>query len=82
MQIDSTQYEEVRDKSTQAIVNVRHRKLGNIRYKAIRMDEASGFQLGSVLKIWTHKAGDEMLNILHIHVNEGSDSVSIDIRYL
>ena len=46
------------------------------------MDESSGFQIGSVMKIWTSLYAADMLNIIHIHVNEGSDSVAIDVRYL
>jgi len=36
----------------------------------------------SVVDIWTHKEDFETLNILHFHVNDTSDSVTLDVKYM
>jgi hypothetical protein len=38
---------------TKEITNIAHRVLGNIKYKAIQIEESSGYTLGSTFKIWS-----------------------------
>ena len=39
---------------TKEITNISHKVLGNIKYKAMLIEESSGYVLGSTFKIWTH----------------------------
>ena len=38
--------------------------------------------MGSRFKLWTHVPMKDMLNIVHIHVNDTSDSVAFEVKYL
>ena len=38
--------------------------------------------MGSTFKVWTHVPVKDMLNIVHVHLNDMSDSVAIDVKYL
>jgi hypothetical protein len=35
------------------VKNVSHKMMGNIKFEAIKIDEASGYVHGSTVKIWT-----------------------------
>ena len=45
------------------------------------MDSDAGFQLNSTIQIWTSH-NHKIFNIIHIHVNDCSDEVPIDVQYL
>jgi hypothetical protein len=64
------------------VTNVVNKGYGNVQFLAIEMDESSGFVHGSAMKIWTNVPNKDMLNIVHVHLNDTSESVSIDLRYL
>lgn len=36
----------------------------------------------STMEIWTHQIDHETLNIVHIHVNDTSDEVTLDLAYM
>ena len=57
---------------------------GRVEFKAIEADNTSGHVQGSTAHIWTAvpKIGARMLNILHFHINDMSDEVTIDQRWL
>ena len=44
------------------------------------MDESSGIVFTDVVKLWTHLFKPSILNILHMHVNDTSEEVSLDVR--
>lgn len=44
-------------------------------------DTDAGYQIGSVVRLWTNHNG-KIFNIIHIHVNDTSDQVPIDVQYL
>ena len=67
---------------TKEIQNVQNRSFGNVKYKAIKLDETAGLALGGTVKLWTHLFRPQILNILHMHVNDTSDEVSLDVRYV
>ena len=67
---------------TKRVTNVTNKVFGNVVFEAIEMDESSGYVMGSVMKIWTSVPNKDMLNIVHVHVNDTAESVSIDLRYL
>merc|ERR1712048_1482289 len=67
---------------TKMIMNVHNRQLGPVRYKAIKLDDSAGYVVNSIIQIWTHQFKPQILNILHMHVNDTSDEVSLDVRYV
>jgi hypothetical protein len=67
---------------TKEITNICHKVLGNIKYKAVLIEASSGYTLGSTFKIWSALHRPQMVNILHIHLNDSSDSIAIDVKYL
>jgi len=46
------------------------------------MDDSSGYVMGSVIPIWTNRVKQGMLNIIHMHVNDTSDEVTMDVVYM
>jgi len=67
---------------TKMITNVTNRSYGEIKFKAIKIDESSGYVIGSELKLWTSCLSKDVLNIVHIHLNDTSDEASVDVKYL
>jgi len=67
---------------TKEITNVVNRTYGEVIYKALRLDATSGFVMGSTIKLWTVKQTVEILNIIHIHLNDTSDEAAIDVQYI
>ena len=55
--------------------------MGGVQFKAILMDQGAGFQQNSTVQIWTSH-NDKIFNIVHIHVNDCSEEVPIDVQYL
>jgi hypothetical protein len=55
--------------------------MGEVQFKAILMDQEAGFQQNSVIQIWTSH-NNKIFNIVHIHVNDCSEEVPIDVQYL
>ena len=49
-------------------------------FKAVEADQGAGHVTGSTAHIWTAipRIGVKMLNILHFHINDMSEEVSID----
>lgn len=78
------EYNIVNHPSTKKVTNVENRTLGRIFFKAIEQDQDAGHVQGSTAQIWTSipKIGVPMLNILHFHINDMSEEVSIDQRWL
>ena len=57
-------------------------RLGKIKYKAVKLAADVGLVMGGMVKIWTHQFRPQILNIVHIHVNDVADEVTLDVRYL
>ena len=70
------------DPLTKEIVGVSNRQFGDIVFKAIKLDASSGYVMGSIMKLWTTQLGPEVLNIIHIHLNDTSDEATVDVQYL
>ena len=45
------------------------------------MDTDAGYQSNSVVHLWTHH-DSRIFNIAHIHLNDTSEQVPIDVQYL
>lgn len=70
------------DKSSQRIQEIRHRQLGLIKFNSYRIDEECGYVRGSITKVYTCIYSTDMLNLLHIHINDTSEEVTIDVAYM
>lgn len=69
---------------THELTQIRNRQMGPVKYRAIKFEEGTGFVDGSVAHIWTQIPTQpalkslKVLNILHFHINDCSDEVTID----
>jgi len=41
-----------------------------------------GYVPNSIMEIWTEVIDHQTLNIVHIHVNDTSDTITLDVRYV
>ena len=78
------EYNIVNHPSTKKITNIENRTLGRVEFKVIEQDANAGHVQGSTAHIWTAipKIGVPMVNILHFHINDMSDEIPIDQRWL
>ena len=67
---------------TKDIISIISLKFGKIKYKAIKLAADAGLVMGGMVKIWTHQFRPQVLNIIHIHVNDIAEEVTLDVRYL
>ena len=66
------------------IKEIRHRQFGLVKYTSVKIDEECGYVSGSRLTVYTsvYNQNDEMLNIVHIHLNDMSEQVTIECTYM
>ena len=55
--------------------------MGEVKFKALHIDD-KGFQANSVVKLWTQNHTQKLFNIAHMHLNDTSDEIPIDVEYL
>jgi hypothetical protein len=67
---------------TKRVTNVKSRRFGNVKYEAIEMEDETGYVSGTGVEMWTTVPQKDCLNILHVHLNDTSKAVSIDVKYL
>ena len=53
-----------------------------IRFYDLNLDAKEGWVADTVVDIWAEIIDPETLNIVHMHVNDTSDSVTIDVAYM
>jgi hypothetical protein len=70
------------DKSSLRVNEIRHRQFGLIKFNSYKIDEMCGYVRGSITRVYTHLFRPEMLNIVHIHINDTSEQVTIDVAYM
>ena len=65
---------------TREVTSIENRRMGmcEVKFKAILMDQGAGFQQNSTVQIWTNH-NNKIFNIVHIHVNDCSEEVPIDV---
>lgn len=56
--------------------------MGLIKYESVKIDNDCGYVNGSSMKVFTSVYKEGMLNIVHIHLNDMSESVTIECTYL
>jgi hypothetical protein len=65
------------------IKDVRNKTFGTVKFKASKIDQECGYVLGSKVTIYTsEQMKDEMLNLIHIHINDMSDAITVDVAYM
>ena len=64
---------------TKQITNVANRAYGEVMFHPIKLDDQSGYVIGSTLSIWSSKVNQDVLNILHIHLNDTSEEAAIEV---
>lgn len=55
--------------------------MGEVKFRAMCIDEGAGYASNSLFQLWTHH-NFKLFNIIHIHLNDTSDEVPIDVQYL
>ena len=73
--------------NSKKIESVLNKKFGLVEFKSIELGDIGGYMMGSSMKLWssmyTHKQSKvEMLNIVHIHLNDSSDEVTLEVIYM
>lgn len=67
----------------EAVINqVYNRKFGPVKYHAHAIDQECGLVLGSTIHIYTCEQTKSILNIIHCHINDMSDSVTLEVEYM
>ncbi len=60
------------------IKEVRNKQLGLIKYKSQKIDGDCGYVVGSKVVVFTHTFAADILNIVHMHVNDMSETVTVE----
>jgi hypothetical protein len=64
----------------EAVINgVNNKRYGPVKYIATAIDQECGYVSGSTVHIYTTKYAADMLNIVHIHINDMSDFVTVEV---
>lgn len=53
-----------------------------MRFISSKIDEECGYVQGSKLVLYTSKYKEDVLNIVHIHVNDMNDEVTFAVDYM
>ena len=81
-QVSLNDYEINFEKETQTIKSVKNKEMGSVLFRAISVDQDCGYVQGSVVQLWTAEYKEDTLNIIHMHVNDMSDEVPVDVVYM
>ena len=80
--IDPNRYDIRFDKELNRILGVRNYSWGEVKYEQYKIDETCGYVVGSKMKVYTSTYKEDMLNIVHVHLNDMSDEVTIETDYM
>ena len=69
------------DKTTRTITEIVNRKYGPVLFSARHIDDQLGFVSRSVIEVFTAAHGEDVLNVLHMHVNDMCDSVTVEVAH-
>lgn len=69
-------------KEQSKITSVVHKQQGAVKFSSFRVDEECGYVRGSTVKIFTAEQSDSILNIVHVHVNDTSEEVVLEVDYM
>jgi hypothetical protein len=64
------------------IRGILNKECGAIKYYEVNVDIECGYVEGSILKIYSSEYSQGMLNIVHVHVNDMSDQVTLEVTYM
>lgn len=69
-------------KEEDRIYEIRHKSLGLVKFVSQKIDEECGYVSGSKLVVFTSEYKEDMLNIIHVHLNDMSEEVTLDVAYM
>jgi ABC-type arginine transport system ATPase subunit len=65
------------------IKEIKSKQYGLVRHIAQCMDQECGYVLGSKVEIYTEEFNKtDMLNIVHMHINDMSEEVTVSVFYM
>lgn len=70
------------DKDSDRITEIRHRQSGLVKFVSQKIDEECGYVSGSKLVVFTSIYKEDILNIVHVHLNDMSEEVTINVDYM
>ena len=70
------------DKTDDRIYEIRHKELGLVKFVSQKIDEDCGYVSFSKMVVYTTVYKADILNIVHIHLNDVSEEVTIDVAYM
>ena len=70
------------DKADDRIYEIRHKELGLVKFVSQKIDEDCGYVSFSKMVVYTAVYKEDILNIVHIHLNDVSEEVTIDVAYM
>ena len=71
------------DQQKNIVIAIRNLKLhADVKWRDLNVESQQGWVAGTSVDIWTEVIDFETLNIIHIHVNDMSDSITMDVRYV
>lgn len=59
-----------------------NKRQGPVKYHEVNVDIACGYVENSVVLIYTSQYAHDMLNIVHVHINDMSEEVTLEVRYM
>ena len=82
-QVNLCDYDINFDQQKNVITSIRNKVLGaEVAFHDMTLNELQGYVPGTVVEIWTEQIDGETLNIVHLHVNDTSDEVTLDVAYM
>jgi len=75
-------YELIYDRYQNTITDVKNRSFGSVKFESHQIEESVGLIYKSQVQIFTSEYSSDILNVIHIHVEDVSESVSIDVTYM
>ena len=70
------------NKAEQRILDVTHNADGQVQFEGQLIDQEVGYVAHSVIEVFTNEVSENVLNIMHIHLEDMSEEVPIDIVYI
>lgn len=64
------------------IKEVKNKQYGCVKYVARMIDQECGYVAGSKVTVFTTEYSKDMLNLMHIHINDTSDDVTCEVEYM
>ena len=70
------------NKASQTIESVSHNQDGNVKFEGQIIDQDVGYVAHSVIEVFTNEVSPNVLNLMHIHLEDMSEEIPIEIVYI